>query len=196
MEFDGTFTLEDATTEEVWAALSDPVMIKQALPGCQFLLEVDDDDPDFDELREQAPEEDPPTLPEADIEDVADRAFQEGGKYAALMELSVGSVKPSFETVVTIEEREFPSMNASGTGSSGDSSFEMQSGMTLVETDEGVEIQWWAETDVFGRIAQMGQRVINPVASRVINKFFNRIEKELGDVSEAEGLRDRIKGMF
>ena len=44
MEFDGTFTLEDVSTEEVWLAFSDPVMVKNALPGCQFLVEVGDDD--------------------------------------------------------------------------------------------------------------------------------------------------------
>ncbi len=32
MEFDGEFTLEGVTSEEVWLALSDPVMIKNALP--------------------------------------------------------------------------------------------------------------------------------------------------------------------
>ena len=44
MEFDGTFTIEDVSTEEVWLALSDPILIKQSLPGCQFLTPVDDPD--------------------------------------------------------------------------------------------------------------------------------------------------------
>ncbi|HET7324955.1 MAG TPA: carbon monoxide dehydrogenase, partial [Halococcus sp.] len=35
MEFSGTFELEDTTTDEVWLALSDPVMIESALPGCE-----------------------------------------------------------------------------------------------------------------------------------------------------------------
>ncbi len=65
-------------------------------------------------------------------------------------------------------------MDASATGSASDSSFEMDSGMTLVETDGGVTVEWWAETDVFGRVAQMGQRVISPVAKRVINRFSTR----------------------
>ncbi|MEF8778787.1 MAG: SRPBCC domain-containing protein, partial [Natronomonas sp.] len=63
-------------------------------------------------------------------------------------------------------------------------------------TDDGVDVEWWAETDVFGRIAQMGQRVINPVANRVINQFFGKVEAQLTDVSQTSGLRDRIKGMF
>ncbi|WP_121820304.1 CoxG family protein [Halostella salina] len=200
MEFDGTFTIEDVSTEEVWLALSDPVLIKQSLPGCQFLTRVEDpDDVDFDALGEADAEDDPPTLPEADPEDISERAFVEGGHYAALMQLGVGSVKPSFRTVITIDEREFPSMNASGEGSASDSSFEMSSGMTLVDTDEGVDIEWEAEADVFGKVAQMGQRVINPVANRVVNRFFGSVEDRLTEVAEeddSEGLRDRVRNLL
>lgn len=198
MEFSGTFTLEDATAEEVWLALSDPVMIKNALPGCQFLVRVDEADPDFDELEAEAEgQEDPPTLPEAEPEDVAERAFEEGERYAALMQLSVGSVKPRFETIVSIDRRDFPEMDASGEGSSSDSSFEMESGMTLSETDDGVEVDWWAESDVFGRIANMGQRVLNPVANRVVNRFFKQVQNQLQDVGdESRNLRERVRDIF
>jgi carbon monoxide dehydrogenase subunit G len=198
MEFDGTFSLSGVTTEEVWLALSDPVMIKKALPGCQFLTKVDDpDDVDFDALEEAADDEDPPTLPEADPETVAERGLVEGGHYAALVQVGVGSVKPRFETVVTIDRRDFPEMDASGKGSASDSSFEMDSGMTLVETDDGVDVEWWTEADVFGRVAQMGQRVINPVANRVVGRFFKQVQSQLTDVGEeSSGLRDRIRGLI
>jgi len=201
MEFDGTFTIEDVTTEEVWLALSDPYMIKQSLPGCQFLTEVDDpDDVDFESLRDDEPDEDPPTLPEADPERVADRGFVEGGYYATLMELSVGAVSPSFRTTITIDEWEFPEGGASGEGNASGSSFEMASSMELTETEEGVDIEWHAEADVFGRIAQMGQRVINPVANRVVSRFFSSVESNLtavaADESDGGGLRSRISDMI
>ncbi|MFB6228607.1 MAG: CoxG family protein [Halobacteriales archaeon] len=198
MEFDGTASIEDVSDEEVWLALSDPVIIKQALPGCQFLTAVEEGSPDFDALAGSASEEDPPTLPEAEPEDIAERAFVEGGRYAARMQLSVGSVKPTFDAIVTIEERDFPEMRASGGGDASSSSFEMSSGMELVETGDGVDVEWWAEADVFGRIAQMGQRVINPVANRVVGRFFDRIENQLRDVSTEStgGLRNRISGLF
>jgi carbon monoxide dehydrogenase subunit G len=198
VEFDGTVSIEGVTPDEVWLALSDPVMIKQALPGCQFLVAVDEDSPDFEALAEAAPEDDPVTLPEASPEDIAERGFVEGGRYAALMQISVGSVSPSFETVVTIEEREFPRMHASGEGSAANSSFEMASWMDLVETDDGVDVEWGAEADVFGRVAQMGQRVINPVANRVVGRFFDSIESQLSDAStdDSTSLRDRVSGLF
>jgi aminopeptidase N len=151
---------------------------------------------DFEALREQsdAAGDDPPLLPEADPEDVAERAVGEGETWAALMEISVGAVKPSFETVVSVVEREFPTMTAEGDGSASSSSFEMKAGMTLEETDAG---DWWAEADVFGRIAQMGQRVINPVANRVVNRFFSQVESQLSGVGEDEGgFRERIRDLI
>lgn len=201
MEFNGTFELEGVTEEEAWLALSDPIMIRRALPGCQFLTAVDDpDDVDFDALAETATPDDelPPVLPEADPETVADRAFGTGETYAAVMEVGVGSVKPTFRTLVTIESRDFPEMVASGEGSASSSSFEMRSGMTLSESDTGVTIEWWSESDVFGRVAQMGQRVLNPVANQVVNRFFKRVQDQLSELSnqEGSGLRDRIRGLL
>jgi carbon monoxide dehydrogenase subunit G len=199
MEFEGTFTIEDVSTEEVWLSLSDPYMIKQSLPGCQFLTQVEDpDDVDFEGLREDEPDEDPPILPEADPQEVAGRGFDPGQQYATLMEISVGAVSPSFRTTVTIDEWDYPEGGASGQGDASGSSFEMGSRMTLTEHDDGVDIEWHAEADVFGRIAQMGQRVINPVANRVVNSFFGNIEDQLTEVAEDEsgGLGDRVRGMF
>jgi carbon monoxide dehydrogenase subunit G len=197
MEFNGTATIENASTEEVWLALSDPYMIKEALPGCAFIVEIEGDE-EIEEAAERAPEEDPETLPEAEPEEIAERAFVEGGRYAARMQISVGSVKPKFDTMVTIDDREFPEMNASAEGESSNSSFEMSSGMELVETETGVDVEWWAEADVFGRVAQMGQRVINPVAKRVVGRFFDEIEAQLQEVSgeSSGGLRSRISGLF
>jgi len=199
VKFDGTFTIQDVTAAEVWLALSDPYMIKQSLPGCQYLVAVDDPDTvDFEALHDEiATEEDPPTLPDADPGVIPDRAFEQGGHYVAMLQLSVGNVSPSFETEITIEEREFPKMRASGTGSANQSSFEMGSEMKLVEHDAGVDIEWEAEADVFGKVAGMGQRVINPVANRVVGRFFGSVEDRLVEVAEDEsaGLRDRIRNL-
>lgn len=200
MEFTGTFTIEDVSAEEVWLALSDPYMIRQSLPGCQFLTKVPDSDGvDFDELAEAA-SDDPSLLPAADPADVAARGFEAGEQYAALMQVSVGAVSPSFRTVVTIDEWGFPSGSASGEGTASGSSFEMASSMQLTAQEGAVEIEWHAEADVFGRIAQMGQRVINPVADRLIGRFFQNIENQLTEVADSKtgsgGVRDRIRDLI
>lgn len=198
MEFNGRFEIEDVTVEEVWLALSDPILIKQALDGCQYVIEIDDEDPDFDALREQADDDDPPTLPEAEPEEIAERAFEEGDRYAAEVGTSVGSVNPTFEAIVEIAERDYPRMEASGEGASSNSSAEMTSWMVLEETDDGVAVEWGAETEVFGRIAQLGQRVINPVANQVVNRFFSNVEDRLADVGEEDeaGVRERIRNLL
>ena len=132
-------------------------------------------------------EEDVPTLPDADPEVVAARAFEEGGVYAALMQIGVGSVKPRFETRVTITEREFPRMVATGGGDASDSSFEMESGMTITGTETGSQIEWWTNADVVGRIAQLGSRVLNPVADKIVTNFFSNIERQMNDLETEEG---------
>jgi carbon monoxide dehydrogenase subunit G len=185
MEFSGTFELEDTTTEEVWLALSDPVMIEHALPGCEFLVEVADTDPDFDTLRDEY--EDRDVEPTSDPEAIAERAFEEGSHYAGIVAISIGPVNPTFETVVTIDERDQPYMEASGEGSAGDSSFEMTSWMDLTDVDDGVEVDWSTEADVFGRIAGMGQRVINPAANQVVKRFFSSVQDEISEREIAEG---------
>lgn len=204
MKFNGTFELDDTTTEEVWLALSDPALVAAALPGCEFLVAVDSADSgdvDFDALGAEYADHDRELTADAAV--IEERAFEEGATYAALVQISVGPVNPTFETVVTVDHREFPAMSASGEGSSGDSSFEMSSSMALSETDDGVAVDWETEADVFGRVAQMGQRVVNPVANRVVKRFFSSVQQELRDLEMAgeaddgtndSGLTDRLLG--
>lgn len=206
MNFNGTFELEDTTVEEVWLALSDPVLIADSLPGCEYLLHVESDDADMDELSERAADRDVELT--GDPETIAQRAFREGEWYAGLVQVSVGPVNPTFETVVRIDERDQPRMSASGEGSSGDSSFEMSSWMELEPTDDGgVAVEWGTEADVFGKVAGMGQRVINPVANRIVKRFFSDVQSTLhelqltdadtptaDDKDDGRGIVDRLLG--
>jgi carbon monoxide dehydrogenase subunit G len=197
MKFDGEFELEDVPPEQAWVVLSDPIAVRDALKGCQYITPMDDD---F-EWDTYEPDEDVETLPEADADVVADRAFVAGQEYAALMQIGVGSVKPKFETTVTIEERDDENfeMTATGSGSASGSSFSMESGMRIHgrEDVDGSRIEWWTEADITGRIAQLGGRVINPVANKIVNDFFTAIESEMSDVEETDsGVTDRIRGMF
>ncbi|ELY43868.1 CoxG family protein [Natronorubrum sulfidifaciens] len=197
MEFSGEFELEDVPPEKAWVVLSDPIAVRNALKGCQYITPMDDDF-GFDDYE---PEEDVETLPEADPEDVAARAFKEGQEYAALMQVGVGSVKPRFETSVTIDERDHDDfiMTATGSGTASGSSFSMESGMQIhsLEDGEGSRIEWWTEADISGRIAQLGSRVIKPVANKIVGNFFSNIEQQMSDVEETDSsITDRIRGML
>ena len=197
MEFDGEFELADVPPEKAWVVLSDPIAVRNALKGCNYITPMDDD---F-EWDSYEPEEDVETLPEADPDSVAGRAFRAGQKYAALMQVGVGSVKPKFETEVTIDDRDDETfeMTASGSGSASSSGFSMNSGMRIhpSEDGEGSRIEWWTEADISGRIAQLGGRVTNPVANKIVNNFFTEIESQMSDVEETDsGVTDKIRGMF
>jgi carbon monoxide dehydrogenase subunit G len=198
MEFEGEFELDGVPPEKAWIVLSDPMAVRDSLKGCQYITPMGEDF-NFDEYEAK---EDVEMLPEADPDTVADRAFVAGQKYAALMQVGVGSVKPRFETTVTIDDRddeEFE-MLASGGGDASGSSFSMNSGMRIheLEDGDGARIEWWTEADVSGRIAQLGSRVINPVANKIVNNFFGSIEKQMSDVDEEtnSGVTDRLRNML
>ena len=198
MEFDGEFELDGVPPEKAWVVLSDPVAVRDSLKGCQYITPMDDSF-EWDSFE---PEEDVPTLPEAEADDVASRAFRTGQKYAALMQVGVGSVKPQFETTVTIDERDGEpfEMLASGGGDASGSSFSMNSGMRIhaLEDGEGSRIEWWTEADISGRIAQLGSRVIKPVSDKIVNNFFGNIEQQMTDVDEetSSGVTDRLRNML
>ncbi|RQH03499.1 CoxG family protein [Natrarchaeobius oligotrophus] len=198
MEFEGEFELEDVPPEQAWIVLSDPVAVRDSLKGCRYIVPMDEEF-NFDEYE---PEENLETLPDADPEVVADRAFEEGKRYAALMQIGVGSVKPRFETTVTIDERDDENfeMIASGGGNASSSSFSMTSGMRIREheTGNGSRIEWWTEADISGRIAQLGSRVIKPVADKIVNDFFSSIEQQMTDVDERAdaGVTDRLRNLL
>lgn len=196
MEFSGEFELEGVSPEDAWIVLSDPIAVRDALKGCRYITRIEDDDFNFDNYE---PEEDIETLPDANPDVVAERAFVERGVYAALMQVGVGSVKPRFETRVTIEERTFPKMVATGGGDASNSSFEMESWMDIQETETGSVVKWGTEADVSGRIAQLGGRVMNPVADKIVSNFFKNIQKQMTGFEESEkssGIRDRLSGLL
>jgi hypothetical protein len=196
MEFSGEFELDGVSPEDAWIVLSDPIAVRDALKGCRYITKIEDDEFNFDDYE---PDEDVETLPDADPEAVAARAFEAGGVYAALMQVGVGSVKPRFETRVTIEERAFPRMVATGGGDASGSSFEMESWMEIEETDDGSIVRWGTEADVAGRIAQLGGRVMNPVADKIVSNFFGNIQQQMTGFEESEksaGIRDRLSGLI
>lgn len=197
MEFSGEFDLADVPPEKAWVVLSDPYAVRNSLKGCRYITPKDEDF-SFDTYE---PEEDVETLPDADPDDVAARAFQEGTEYAALMQVGVGSVKPKFETTVSIDERDEEEfiMTATGSGNASSSSFSMNSGMHIhpSEDGDGSRIEWWTEADVSGRIAQLGSRVMNPVANKIVGNFFKDIEKQMSDVEATDSsVTDRIRSLL
>lgn len=75
--------------------------------------------------------------------------------------------------------------------------------LALSETEDGVAVDWETDAGVFGRVANAGQRVVNPVANRVVKRFFSSVQQELRGLEMAgaadggtddNGLTDRLLG--
>lgn len=182
MNFEGAFELESVSPEEAWLVLTDPIAIEHAVPGCKFLRPVEEDDVDFEEYEPP----DLPTLPEADREVVEERTFEADGRYATMVQVSLGDIKPSFNTVITITEREDLSMRATGSGGTIGSEFDMTSGATVSAAEDGSKVEWWADVELSGKIAQYSQQIIETVADRTVTQFVDNIEAKILEVKEAE----------
>jgi len=64
--------------------------------------------------------------------------------------------------------------------------------------EAGSRIEWGAEADVSGRVAQLGSRVIDPVANKIVSGFFTEIEQQMTDVeaSDEGGGTQRLRNML
>jgi carbon monoxide dehydrogenase subunit G len=97
---------------------------------------------------------------------------------SATVAVGVGSVKPTFDVDMVVVEAEEPNrlvMNAGGDASR--NSFETVAEMDLVANGSGgTTATWYAETNVSGLIASLGQRALGSVAERLVNNFFDDLE--------------------
>jgi len=180
MKFSGDFELEELSMEDTWLVLTDPVALRRSIPGCQFLVAVEGDEVDFDSLDPDM-NDDEPIWPEADREDVESRQIQTGQTLAALMKVGIGPMKPEFQVTVEVEKAEFPQVQASGNGSGGGSEFHLNSEMNLDDNNGTTVVKWEAQTDISGKIAQFGQRMLQPVANKLTNQFFSSILSQIED---------------
>ncbi len=178
MEFSGEFELKGLATEEAWLVLTDPVALRRAIPGCQFLVSVEDEDVDVDALEPDS-SDDETIWPEADRETIEARQIRTDQHLASVMKVGIGPMKPSFKVMVEVERADFPEVKATGRGTGGGSEFQMESGMSLSEGETGAVVSWRASTNISGKLAQMGQRMLKPVANKLTKQFFTSIENQV-----------------
>lgn len=178
MDLSGEIELDDATRDEAWRVFSDPESIRDAIPGCKFIAPAD-------EVRDLDAES---AGAELDVDIDADGApeapgpFEEGDEYVAVVQVGVGDIRPRFELKVHIAEREFPRISAHVDGAGGDSAFRMETAVKLVETGDGVTIDWRSTVDISGRLSAMNSSIVRTVSEKLVERFFERIER---DVREA-----------
>lgn len=107
--------------------------------------------------------------------------------YATAAAIKIGPVSAKFTGKVELSDIEPPKSYTL--------KFEAQGGVAghgkgvshveLVETADGVELRYTVESQVGGKLAQLGQRLIDGAAKSMADDFFKRFEKALAAQSSA-----------
>ena len=133
----------EAPRERVWAALNDPEILRQCIPGCE------------------------------EIEKTSDTGFR------AKVKAKVGPVSATFTGEVTMSDLDPPNgYKISGEGEGGVAGF-AKGGATvgLAEKDGGTLLSYNVEAQIGGKLAQLGQRLINCAAKKLADDFFANFAK-------------------
>ncbi len=109
--------------------------------------------------------------------------------FDAVVTQKVGPVKATFKGAVTLSDVQKPeSYRISGEGKGGVAGF-AKGGASVVLNDvpEGTELVYDVDAKVGGKIAQLGNRIINGFATKMANAFFDNFQAHVqGDDAEAE----------
>lgn len=133
-----------AAPDQVWAALREPATLSACIPGCESVEQV-------------SPNE-----------------------YQAVATLKIGPVRTRFQGKVTIDDVAPPpgiahAMRLSGEGQGGAAGFARgQSEVYLAAEGNQTILEYSAKAVVGGKLAQIGQRLIDGAARSVADEFFAR----------------------
>ena len=128
-----------APKDKVWAALNNPQVLKQCIPGCQNL------------------EMSSPT------------------EMTATVVFRVGPVKATFSGKVTLSDLDPPnSYRISGEGSGGVAGFAKGGAAVRLESEspDVTILRYEVDAQIGGKLAQLGQRLINSTARKLAGEFF------------------------
>jgi len=104
------------------------------------------------------------------LDKVSDTEFQ------AVATMKIGPVKAKFKGKVTLSDLDPPNgYRISGQGDGGVAGF-AKGGATvkLAPQDSGTLLSYTVEAQIGGKLAQLGQRLINGAAKKVANDFFEK----------------------
>jgi carbon monoxide dehydrogenase subunit G len=138
-----------APPDAVWAALHDPSVLAKVIPGCEG------------------------------VERISDTEFR------ARAQLKIGPVKARFEGKVSLAphapEAGFShALTLKGEGQGGAAGFAKgESEVRLARENGGTVLTYDAKANVGGRLAQVGQRLIDGAAKAIADEFFANFAKEM-----------------
>jgi len=140
----------------VWSALHDPEMLAAAIPGCEAVEKLS------------------------------------ATEFKARAVVKIGPVKARFEGRVELRELEPPAgiahaMVLKGEGQGGAAGFARGESQVLISADgEGSLLEYDAKAVVGGRLAQVGQRLIDGAAKALADEFFAKFAALMKPVAAPE----------
>lgn len=116
-----------------------------------------------------------------DLEKTSDTGFQ------ATARLAVGPVKATFKGKVTLSDIDPPNgYTITGEGQGGVAGFAKGGAkVRLADEESGTRMTYDVEAQVGGKLAQLGGRLINGVAKKYADEFFDNFAKALAPGGEA-----------
>lgn len=129
--------------DRVWAALNDPEILRQSIPGCEG----------FEPVGEHA--------------------------YRATVATRIGPVEARFRGTVSLSDLDPPNgCTITGEGSGGPAgSAKGSARVKLSPADGGTRLEWTADAQISGKLAQIGSRLIDSAAKMMAGQFFDRFER-------------------
>lgn len=106
---------------------------------------------------------------------------QGGGAFTAAVVAAIGPVRARFTGTITPEEVTAPARYAMAfEGGSGAAGFAKGNAVVTLEPDgDGTLLVWKASSQIGGRLAQIGARLIDATVARMSQQFFDRFEEVL-----------------
>ena len=107
--------------------------------------------------------------------------------FAAVVKQKIGPVSATFKGKVTLSDVvEGESYRIAGEGSGGVAGFAKGAAQVrLAEVPEGTELTYEVEAHVGGKIAQLGARLINGVARKMADQFFDNFVRHVEQPEDA-----------
>lgn len=129
-----------APRDQVYAALNDPEILRQCIPGCEELIRHSD----------------------TELE--------------AKVVLKVGPVKARFAGTVQLDTTGAPeALSLTGQGNGGAAGFAKGGAdVTLSEADGATTLRYVAKAEIGGKIAQLGNRLVQSTAKKLSAAFFKK----------------------
>ena len=115
-------------------------------------------------------------------------------QFTAKVVMAVGPVKAKFSGEVTLSDIDAPnSCTLSGKGSGGAAGFGKGSAKITLTPEDGMTVlRYTAQASVGGKIAQIGQRLVDSTAKKLADEFFARFNAEMAKRHEVAGAPETV----